>query len=270
MLQKRDRSTFMKRINPGPKLWLALGLTLSNVLIKNYWYSIALLVIGIIFIIKEKQFTLFKIILVTMVVMFISEYAIHGTLSPEIDKVNDPVLFTVFGIDYYSKGIMSATRYYMRFAPLMACLFLLFITMDMADLAALMCRVGIPYKFVFTFIDSFQVITLLGKDMEQIKDAQLARGLNIEGNVIQRLKAFIPIIVPVVSNSIVKVQDQAIAMDTKGFNSVCKKTVYRDVEKLTLDMPVKILGITLTLLTVAYVIATKVGVITPFLTNIII
>ena len=64
--------------------------------------------------------------------------------------------------------------------------------------------------------------------MEQIRDAQRARGLNTEGSLLQRFKAFIPIMVPVVANSIVKVQDQAVAMETKGFNSECKKTVYRE------------------------------------------
>ena len=49
---------------------------------------------------------------------------------------------------------------------------------------------------MFTFIDSFQVITLLSKDMEQISDAQRDRGINTEGNLLQRFKAFIPIMVP--------------------------------------------------------------------------
>lgn len=269
MLQERDKSTFMKKINPGSKLWLALGLILANILFKNLYLSLAILAVSIIMIIKEKQFTLFKVVLVTMIVLFISMYALHGNIAPVIDKANDPVLFRVFGIRYYAKGFAFATRYYMRVAPLLASLFLLFITMDMADLAVVMCKVGIPYRFVFTFIDSFQVITLLGKDMEQIKDAQRARGLNTEGNLIQRFKAFIPIMIPVVANSVVKVQDLAIAMDTKGFNSKCKKTVYREIEKTPLDAVVKAVGILLAVTAVMYKLGVAFSVITPFLTNII-
>lgn len=269
MLQERDRSTLMKRINPASKLWLALGLILSNIIIKNAWYSAAIIIISIIMVIKEKQFTLFKVLLVTMLVLGGSMLLLHGAIAPIIDKANDPVLFTVLGIRYYAKGFAYANRYIMRTIPLMCSLFLLFMTMDMADLAAVMCNAGIPYKFTFTFIDSFQVITLLGKEMEQIKDAQRARGLNMEGNVFQRFKAFLPIMVPVVANSVVKVQDQAIAMDTKGFNSKCKKTVYRDIIVTPLDRAVKIVGIILSIVAIAYGICTKVGVIAPFLTNII-
>lgn len=269
MLQERDRSTLLKSINPASKLWLALGLILSNIIIKNLWFSIAIIVISIFFVVREKQFTLFKVLLVTMLVLGGSMLILHGAIAPNIDKATDPVLFTVFGIRYYAKGFAYATRYIMRTIPLMCALFLLFMTMDMADLAAVMCNAGIPYKFTFTFIDSFQVITLLGKEMEQIKDAQRARGLNMEGNVIQRFKAFMPIMIPVVANSIVKVQDQAIAMDTKGFNAECKKTVYREIIVTPLDRVLKITGIVLAVAGVGYGICTKIGVITPFLTNII-
>lgn len=269
MLQERDRSTLLKRINPASKLWMALGLILSNIIIKNLWFSLAIIVISAILIIREKQFTLFKVIIVTMIVLGGSMYALHGAIAPIIDKANDPVLFTVFGIRYYAKGFAYATRFVMRTIPMMCSLFLLFMTMDMADLGAVMCNAGIPYKFTFTFIDSFQVITLLSKEMEQIKDAQRARGLNMEGNLIQRFKAFLPIIIPVVANSIVKVQDQAIAMDTKGFNSKCKKTVYREIVVTPLDKAVTVVGILLAVIGAAYGICTRVGVITPFLTNII-
>lgn len=270
MLQQRDRSTFLKQINPGPKLWLSLGLVLSNVLIKNTYYSIAILVFSIILIIKEKQLTLFKVIAISMVILFISEYALHGAISPYIDKANDVPLFNILGINYYKAGFDGATKYYLRFAPLMPALFCIFLTMDMADLAALMIKVKIPYKFVFTFIDSFQVIALLGKEMEQIKDAQLARGLKMDGNLMARLKAFVPIIVPVVATSIVKVQDQAIAMDTKGFNSKGKKTIYREIERLPLDLPVKLVGILMIVLTITYKVLISANVIAPFLTNIIV
>ena len=140
--------------------------------------------------------------------------------------------------------------------------------MDTTDLGATMCKAGIPYKAMFTFIDSFQVITLLSKDMEQIRDAQRARGLNTEGNLLQRFKAFIPIMVPVVANSIVKVQDQAVAMETKGFNSECKKTVYRELTPYKWDPVCKWFGILLGVFSIAYGVLSAVGVIPAFLTNI--
>ena len=268
MLQQRDTSTFLKRLGTGPKLWLSLGLIFFIILVKNLYLAIALMAVSIFMIVREKQFTLFKVILVTMTILFISMYGIYGAMAPVIDKSTEPVWFTIGSIRYYQLGFEYAARYYFRVAPLMCSLFLLFLTMDMTDLGVIMCNIGIPYRLVFTFIDSFQVITLLNKDMEQIRDAQRARGLNTEGNVLQRFKAFVPIMVPVVANSIIKVQDQAIAMDTKGFNSTGKKTVYRELKYTTVDQIVRVAGILLFVGSVAYRILVKAAAIQPFLTNI--
>lgn len=73
---------------------------------------------------------------------------------------------------------------------------------------------------------------------------------------------------PVVANSIVKVQDQAIAMDTKGFNIKCKKTVYRDFVPYKWDPLFKWSGIALCVFSVAYKALVLLNVIEPFLTDI--
>lgn len=268
MIQERNFPTFLKKLTPAPKLWLALGLIVSVLLVRNIFYSIAIALISVIMVVHEKQLTLFKVLLVTMSILFISMYGIHGAVAPIIDKSTDPILFTVFGIDYYATGFAYASRFFLRVCPLMCALFTIFLSMDTTDLGATMCKAGIPYKAMFTFIDAFQVITLLSKDMEQIRDAQRARGLNTEGNLIQRFKAFIPIMVPVVANSIVKVQDQAVAMETKGFNSACQKTVYRELTPYKWDPVCKWLGIFLAVASIVYAILSTVGVISPFLTNI--
>lgn len=267
MIQERKFDTFLKKVTPAPKLWLSLGLILSLLLIRNTYYAIAIMVISIIMIIKEKQFGLFKVILVGMSIMFLCMYGMHGAIAPNIDKANDPIAFTIFGINYYWTGFDHATKFYLRVGPMMPALFVLILSIDTADLSVVMCRAGIPYNAVFTFIDSFQVITMLQKDMDQITDAQKSRGLQTEGSLITRFKAFMPIIVPVVANSIVKVQDQAIAMDTKGFNIKCKKTVYRDFVPYKWDPAFKWAGIILSVLSIAYTVLVALKVIEPFLTN---
>jgi energy-coupling factor transport system permease protein len=41
--------------------------------------------------------------------------------------------------------------------------------------------------------------------------------------------------VPLISNSIMKVQNQVVALESKGFNSNTKKTYYRDPLKTRVD-----------------------------------
>jgi len=67
-----------------------------------------------------------------------------------------------------------------------------------------------------------------------------------------RMKAFVPVIVPVVANAFTKVQDQAIAMDTKGFNSKSKKTVCRDLPNTTEDKICKAISLIVLVAAIAY------------------
>ncbi len=101
----------------------------------------------------------------------------------------------------------------------------------MTDLGVAMNQGGLSYRASFVFINVFQIIPVLSKEMTQITDAQRSRGLEMEGNILTRVKAFAPIIIPVVCNSIMKVQNQAIALTTKGFSSEGKKSIYRELKK---------------------------------------
>jgi energy-coupling factor transport system permease protein len=134
----------------------------------------------------------------------------------------------------------------------MAALFLLFRTMNMTDLGISMNRGGLPYRASFIFITTFQILPQLSKEMQQIMDAQKARGLETEGNLWMRFKSFIPVMVPVVANSIMKVQMQAIALETKGFNAPAKKTIYRDLEIRGIDHFLKWLSVAASAAAIVY------------------
>lgn len=250
MIQKRDTSTLLRRLSPGTKLLMALSGTLAIIFFENIWLSLAMMLICYVVILREKMGSMFKLIFISTLSMLIFMYAIYGAIVQENQK--DTYVFSVLGIKYYQAGIDKATHFFFRIAPLMAFLFLLFRTINMTDLGVWMTKVGLPYRWAFIFTDSFMVIPVLSKDMEQIMDAQRARGLVTEGNLMTRMKAFVPVIVPVVANAFAKVQDQAIAMDTKGFNSKSKKTVYRDLPNTAEDKICKAISLVVLVAAIAY------------------
>ena len=65
MIQERNFPTFLKKLTPAPKLWLALGLILAVLLLRNMYFSIAVALISVAMVIPEKQTTLFKVLLVS-------------------------------------------------------------------------------------------------------------------------------------------------------------------------------------------------------------
>ena len=236
MIQIRHKPTFLRKLYPNTKLWMSLGFSITIIALANTWFSMVVLLGSIILIFKEKYYLEFKVVAIAILLMAISMFGINGTLNPVNDYTKDPVfIIPLVNIRFYGEGLAYALVYFRRIAPLMAALFLFFRTMNMTDLGIAMNEGGLPYRASFIFITTFQTLPQLNKEMHQIMDAQRARGLETEGNLWKRFSSFIPIMVPVVANSIMKVQQQAIALETKGFNAVGDKTVYRDLSKSPAD-----------------------------------
>ena len=74
----------------------------------------------------------------------------------------------------------------------------------------------------------FQIIPQMMGTMNTIMDAQRSRGMGTEGNLFGRAKAFIPLIGPVVSSSLINTRERAIALEVRGFDSREKKTFLTD------------------------------------------
>lgn len=270
MIHERDTSTLLKKIGANTRLWIALACVLSILCIQNYFLSISIMIVSYILIGEEHLSGLFKFLAVATFMLFLMQFTLYGTIVEDNLKIESNILFMAFDkIPYYRSGFHKAIHFAFRIAPLMACLFLIFKTLEMTDLGILMCKAGLPYRYAFIFIDCFMTISILSKDMDQIMDAQKSRGLVTEGNLITRMKAFVPVIVPVVANSISKVQDQAIAMDTKGFNSKCKKTIYRTIPNGKIDKIIKVICIVISVISIAYVLLKAFNVIPPEITTII-
>jgi len=255
MIQDRHKPTFLRRLYPNTKLWLSLGLSFSVVLFANFYYSMTVLTIGILWLIKEKLYLELKVMLTSVILLALSMFIINGTLNPVNDYTRDPVfILPLLNWKFYEEGLRYGLYYFQRISPLIMSLVLLFRTINMTDLGVSMNEAGLPYRSAFIFVSTFQILPLLEKDMQQITDAQKSRGLDMEGNLMKRIKGFLPIMVPVVSNAIMKVQNQAIAMETKGFNSEAQKTIYRDLERRPIDIILKWLSITLALVSVTYAV----------------
>lgn len=253
MIQVRNKPTFLRKLYPNTKLWMSLGLTCAIIFFHNTIFSMVVMLASIIWIYYEKYMLEFKLVAFAIATMALSMFLINGILNPVNNYANDPVFtLPLLNWKFYKEGLLYALATFQRIAPLMAALFLLFRTMNMTDLGVAMNEGGLSYRSAFIFITTFQILPVLSKDMAQIMDAQKARGLDTDGNLWKRAKAFIPIMVPVVSNSIMKVQNQAIALETKGFNSTAPKTIYRKLEKTKADYILKWSSIAITVISAIY------------------
>ena len=87
--------------------------------------------------------------------------------------------------------------------------------------------------------------------METITDAQRSRGMETEGSLGTRMKAFFPLISPVVMNSLISTRERAIALEVRGFSSSQKKTFLTDIRKTKADHNFKLVLAAVAVLTIA-------------------
>lgn len=89
---------------------------------------------------------------------------------------------------------------------------------------------GMGPKAAYVLLSTLQMIGVLQKSSKTIMSAQQARGVETEGNVFVRSKAFVPSMVPLILSSITNTEERVLTLESKGFLYKGKKTRLFDVQ----------------------------------------
>ncbi|HEV7622495.1 MAG TPA: energy-coupling factor transporter transmembrane component T [Amnibacterium sp.] len=101
---------------------------------------------------------------------------------------------------------------------------LFFAIVSMRRLTLALERVGMSPRATYVVLASFQSITDLGETARVVLAAQKARGIETEGNVLVRARAFFPVLAPVFITAMSATEERAIALDARAFNSPNRHT----------------------------------------------
>lgn len=140
----------------------------------------------------------------------------------------DP-LFRIGGLVISTGDLQAALTLIMRFSAYIAVLGLASATLSASDitrgLESLLRPLLIVHFPVHDFVMVIQVtlrfFPLLAQTAERIAKAQASRGAdwNAKGNLIQRVRQVLPILVPLFVTSLRRAENLALAMDARGYGS---------------------------------------------------
>jgi energy-coupling factor transporter transmembrane protein EcfT len=108
---------------------------------------------------------------------------------------------------------------------------------------------GLTPRATYVMLASFQAIIDLGKNARVVMEAQKARGIETDGSLLTRLRAFFPILAPVFLAAMNQTEERAIALDARAFNSRVRHSHLvtlrptRPWEKLLLALAIAALGL---------------------------
>jgi energy-coupling factor transport system permease protein len=94
------------------------------------------------------------------------------------------------------------------------------------EFAYALTRLGLPYKVGFTMTMAFRLVPVFVAAAGDVVDAQRCRGLDFEhGSVWQRVRRYVPVMVPVFMGALRRADQMAMTLDARGFQSATPRTV---------------------------------------------
>ncbi len=226
----RRGTSVYHRLDPRVKLLIS-GLMFVTTLIVRSVYQLAIVIVFIVAVAVVA--TVLKRVARTM--------ALTATFSAFIFVIN--IIFT--------HNLETSALYATRFVAIVVSTSLFFITTSPDELEQVMKTFRLPRDVVFAFVTAVRFIPVMMLDTLQIMDAQKSRGLELEkGNILKRVRNMIPILIPLVVNSVVRSGELAEAMESRAYGAVPKPTSLMEYRARSVDRAVALAAMLLFVLAV--------------------
>lgn len=156
-------------------------------------------------------------------------------------SAGDTILFSFWIFNAKLEGLLFALRLGFVLANVGGCLIWFFAVTTEKDFVLALEKKGLSSKASYVVLSTLQMVPVLKKRSETIMNAQRARGVETEGNLLVRAKVFVPTIVPLVLSSIQGTEERALTLEARGFSVETKSTHLYDIEPRPVDKTVTVI-----------------------------
>ncbi len=153
----------------------------------------------------------------------------------------DTILFSFWIFSAKLEGLLFALKLGFVLANVGGCLIWFFAVTTEKDFVLALEKKGLSSKASYVVLSTLQMVPVLKKRSETIMNAQRARGVETEGNLLVRAKVFVPTIVPLVLSSIQGTEERALTLEARGFSVETKSTHLYDIEPRPVDKTVTVI-----------------------------
>jgi len=131
----------------------------------------------------------------------------------------------------------------LRLLAIISAFAILTFTIHPDDIMLALIKLKLPYKSVLVTSLSARFIPTLIDDVERISDVQRSKGLELDkGNLMQKIKSRMAIVIPLLSNSLDRTVQVAETMESRAFGYGGKRTFYKEINLSKFDVLILILS----------------------------
>lgn len=227
-----DKNSFLNKMHPYTKLLYVIVAIAVPFVGGRLWLfpfmiacSIALLAAGKVL---GKALPLISFAVTIVLVIFIVQGLYNHNNREEI--------FAILRLRFYKEGLLYAAKISLNILNMLLAFAVFVLTTSVYELVDEMEKSGFSPKFGYIITSVFQILPQMMATKDTIVDAQRSRGMETEGKMSVRIKAFFPLISPVVSSSLINTKERAVALEVRGFGRDNKKTFMYDHPKSKADI----------------------------------
>lgn len=125
---------------------------------------------------------------------------------------------------FYREGLLLGLRLTLRLYNILAATLVLILLTSPSALVESLVRRGVSPRFGYVVVSVLQIIPNMAAATGTITDAQRSRGMETEGSLWTRLRAFVPLMGPLVTSSLIATEERALALEVRGFSGNRKPT----------------------------------------------
>jgi energy-coupling factor transport system permease protein len=192
-----------------------------------------------------------KHVLKPLIPIFIIMLVVTGFTYPAENihnAANKKVLFAFPGntLPLTIGGVLYGFTLVLRIFVMVLASSLITLSTSIEDIIQFLKKIKLPYQVAFVIATGLRFIPTMQKKSEMIQDAQRARGANPgKGGIVKSIKSFIPVLIPMIVDSIRMSDNLAMATLNRGFGSMKKTTDLHEIKMQGSDYIICAAGIIL-------------------------
>jgi len=213
-----DRDTVIHRLDPRTKILMLLTAFVVLLYFQDPLWVLPLSVLVIVWGFVAKSIVNLRRIRYILFILTISSLIMWTLFSG-----GETPLFWIFEVEAVKYSIART----LVMLSLITTGMILLSTTRNEELVIGMIKLGLPYRVGFAFSTALRLVPTIASSTQTIAQAQRSRGLDLDsGNILERLRKYVPLLIPVFISTIRGTNTFGMALEAKGFGARKERTFY--------------------------------------------
>ena len=231
-----DNGSWLCKVHPFTKLaYIATAISVPLLVGKLSFFAI-FIALSLAVLASGRQLKRVVPLIAFSFTILITIFLIHGLFN----QSNRNILFSIGPLHFYREGLLYALHIGCNVLNMLLSFAILVLSAKPSELVEELEKRGFSRRMGYIITSVFQIVPQMTGTMNTITDAQRSRGLETEGSLLTRAKAFLPLISPVVMSSLINTRERAVALEVRGFAAKQKKTYLADRTPHRGDTPITV------------------------------